>query len=243
MKSSYFILGGAAIIAIIVVILASGYTLPHIPNPDGRVVSVNGAYTAKAEPTRATLIIGFENTGNTAESAQKKNADEMANVLVALRRNGLTDDNFKTINYNIWDSRDYRQPDSAKTYHATHTLEISTDKLSMIGRYLDIAVSAGAKNVHSVRFSVSEEKQNELKKEALEKATQDARDKAEALASGLGLRVYNVVSIQDSSWDVGIHRVMAAEIDYARTGVHADTQVIPGDVEVSARVHAEFELA
>ena len=90
------------------------------------------------------------------------------------------------------------------------------------------------------------EEQNELKADALEKATRDARTKADALAAGMGLKVYRVISISDSSWDYGVHRMAYAEIEEASAvagGVHADTQILAGDVEVSARVYAEFELA
>jgi uncharacterized protein len=239
-------------IAIVAVISAADIDLPNVPNPSGQTVSVNGIYTAIAEPTEATIVIGFENEANTAAAAQKENADEMANVLVALRNAGLSDDDFKTLNYNLWDRRScpnvYGMDESncEKTYHASHTLEVTTDKLDLVGVYLDTAIEGGANNIHNVRFSVSEEKQNELKAEALEKATKDARTKADALARGMGLEVYRVVSISDSSWDLGIHKVAYAEIEEASAvagGVHADTQILSDDVEVTARVYAEFELA
>lgn len=237
----------AVAVAIIAVLIAADIDLPSMPNPDGQTVSVTGTYTAKSEPTQATLVIGFENEAETAEKAQKMNSDEMANVLIALRLAGLTDDDFKTLNYNIWDRKscwDCANPETV--YVASHTLEVTTDNVDMMGRYLDIAVDAGANNIHNVRFSVTEEEQAEMKKEVIEKATQDAKDKADALAAGLGLEVYRVIHISDTSWDYGPHRVMYAEIEEAAvtaSGVHADTQVIPGDVEISARVNAQFELA
>ncbi len=245
----------AIAIAISAVLFASGIEFPSIPNPDGQTVSVTGTYTAKADPTQATIVIGFENDADTAEDAQTKNSDEMEMVLARLKYEGLTDDNFKTLNHNVWDRQELATcialagvecPKHITTYHASHTLEITTENLDKVGKYLDVAVAAGANNVQNVRFAVSEEQQNELKKEAIEKATQDARDKAEAMAAGLGLKVHKVVSVSDSSWDYGPHRVMYSEIEetaLAASGVHAETQVLPGDVEVSARISATFELA
>jgi len=239
-------------IAMVAVISAADIDLPNV-NPSGQTVSVNGEYTATTEPTEATIVIGFENEADTAAAAQKENSDEMANVLVALRKAGLSDDDFKTLNYNLWDrpvceTGYYGRDDSdcESTYHASHTLEVTTDKLDLVGIYLDAAIEGGANNIHNVRFSVSEEEQNELKADALEKATRDARTKADALAAGMGLKVYRVISISDSSWDYGVHRMAYAEIEEASAvagGVHADTQILAGDVEVSARVYAEFELA
>ena len=241
-------------IAIVAVLFASGIQLPSIPNPDGQIVSVTGTYTAKAEPTQATLIISFENEAETADKAQQLNADEMATVLGALKANGLNEDDFKTLNYNIWDRKScpeirhvayYDDESCTETvYHASHTLEVTTDNIDMIGIYLDVAVNYGAENVHSVRFSVTEEAQNELKKEALEKATKDARSKAEALAAGMGLEVYRVVSITDSNLNYRPYPVMydAKEASMA-SGVHADTHIVASDVEVYATVYAEFELA
>jgi uncharacterized protein len=241
-------------IAIVAVLFASGIQLPSIPNPDGQIVSVTGTYTAKAEPTQATLIISFENEAETADKAQQLNADEMATVLGALKANGLNEDDFKTLNYNIWDRKscpeirhtayDYNY-DCESVYVAGHTLEVTTDNIDMIGIYLDVAVNYGAKNVHSVRFSVTEDTQNEMKNEALEKATKDARNKAEALAAGMGLKVYRVVSISDSNSDYRNYPVMYADMaeSVSAGGVHADTQIVASDVEVYATVYAEFELA
>jgi len=239
-------------IAMVAVISAADIDLPNV-NPSGQTVSVNGEYTATSEPTEATIVIGFENEADTAAAAQKENSDEMANVLVALRNAGLSDDDFKTLNYNLWDRNDcdyrygYEDDCDSTTYHASHTLEVTTDKLDLVGVYLDAAIEGGANNIHNVRFSLTEEEQNNLKAEALEKATRDARTKAEALAAGMGLKVYRVISISDSSWDFGVHKMAYADIEEAAVatagGVHADTQILAGDVEVSARVYAEFELA
>ena len=249
-------LGGIFVFAILVAIFATGVDLPVIPNPSGQTVSVTGTYTAKAEPTQATLIIGFENEAETASEVQQLNADEMGNVLVALRKAGLSDDDFETLNYNLWDRKScpevrhvsYSDDEgcSETVYHASHTLEVTTDKVDMIGRYLDVAIAAGAENIHSVRFSVDEDAQNEMKKEALEKATRDARDKADALAAGMGMKVYRVVSITDSGSNYKPYPMMYAEMDEARAavgGVHADTQIVASDVEVYATVYAEYELA
>ena len=244
-------LGGIFAFAIIVAIFAIGVDLPVIPNPNGQTVSVTGTYTAKAEPTQATLIIGFENKAGNAAEAQQLNADEMGNVLVALRRAGLSDDDFKTLNYNLWNRDEpcriyYGDEECASGYYASHTLEVTTDKVDMIGRYLDVAIAAGAENIHSVRFSVDEDAQNEMKKEALEKATRDARDKADALAAGMGMKVYRVVSITDSGSNYKPYPMMYAEMDEARAlsgGVHADTQIVASEVEVYATVYAEYELA
>jgi uncharacterized protein len=257
MAKHHIMLGGIFAFAILVAIFATGVDLPVIPNPSGQTVSVTGTYTAKAEPTQATLIIGFENEAETASKAQQLNADEMGNVLVALRKAGLSDDDFETLNYNLWDRKSCPEVrhvsyddgygyDCENVYVASHTLEVTTDKVDMVGRYLDIALAAGAENIHSVRFSVDEDAQNEMKKDALEKATRDARDKADALAAGMDMEVYRVVSITDSNSNYKPYPMMYAEMDEARAavgGVHADTQIVASEVEVYATVYAEYELA
>ena len=90
------ILGGIFLAAIVVIVLAASFGGLRLPNPNGQTVSVTGTYTAKAEPTEATIVIGFENEADTAAVAQQENADEMAGILTSLRNAGLTDDNFET---------------------------------------------------------------------------------------------------------------------------------------------------
>ncbi|KAF5431813.1 hypothetical protein C5S36_09815 [Candidatus Methanophagaceae archaeon] len=49
-----------------------------------------------------------------------------------------------------------------------------------------------------IEFGLSEDKENELKNEAIKEACKDARTKADAMASGLGLRIIRVATARES---------------------------------------------
>ncbi|MEK6872696.1 MAG: SIMPL domain-containing protein [Nanoarchaeota archaeon] len=54
---------------------------------------------------------------------------------------------------------------------------------NLVGRAVDVVIDDEGL-VQNINFEISKETENTLKKEALTKAAQDAREKAEALAEG-----------------------------------------------------------
>ncbi len=238
--------------AILAIALVLAIVRPEINIPDigeAQQVSTTGSYTVKESPDFATILIGFESSGNTAEEAQQKNSDQMYDITLALKRKGLTEDDLKTANYYVGPQYNWERGNREIVgYRATHTLEVTVEDYRYVGKYLDAAVSAGATQTYSVRFELDEAHQSELKKEALTKATQDARDKADAMAEGLGKRVIKAVSVSDNMWDYGPVYAMEAKAgaEIAMANIepyHEPTQIQVGDVEVSARVNAVFEIA
>ena len=60
---------------------------------------------------------------------------------------------------------------------------------------IDLAVSGGATAVHNVRFNLKQ--RDMLEREALKRATADARARAEAAASGAGRTINRVIRIEE----------------------------------------------
>jgi len=238
METKHIAFGIIAVVALVV--LAEGFG----PVDHGRTIQTTGTYTVSMEPDEAVLVIGFESTADTAALAQDKNARQMADILNALRYQGLDDDNFKTLNFYVGEEYSWRNGNrDIDGYQATHTLEVTFEDVNSAGRFLDAAVKAGANDVRNIRFQLTDDHKNELKREAIARATQDARDKAEAMAMGSGSRIKRVVSISDSDWNPRPYLMAGTALEEAKSAAVIGTQIQSGDVEVTARVTATYELA
>ena len=80
-------------------------------------------------------------------------------------------------------------------YVARNMIEVRLDDIARVGEVIDLAVTSGATNVHGVRFDVKQ--RESLEREALKRATADARARAEAAASGAGRTIDRVLRIEE----------------------------------------------
>jgi len=229
---------------LVILILAFGLALTTVfmtyPERTDQVIEVTGTYSVTIEPELARLRVGYVNTGNTAEDAQQENAGVISAVKAALAAEGV--DDIETVSFSVYPEYDWSFETRKVTgYTARHILLIETENIGEVGNYIDAAVNAGANQVDSIAFDVSEEKREDAQAEALSKAAESAREKADAIADGLGRRVVKVVSITDQSYSFGpVYR------DYGFAAVAEEavpTEITPGDLEISASVRATFGVA
>ena len=80
-------------------------------------------------------------------------------------------------------------------YTVTNSIQIESSNINNISRWIDIAISTGANRVDSIYFSVSDKKLDDIKNNLLNDAINNAKYKADNVASILGLKVIGVRSI------------------------------------------------
>ena len=101
-----------------------------------------------------------------------------------------------------------------------------------MGEILDLTVQAGATSVTGVRFDVRD--RTTLERDVLMHAVEDARARADALASGAGRTVDRVLRIDDARQPrVPPQPVMMMR---AQAADSAPTPVEPGLIEIKAQV-------
>ena len=238
MKGMEKIKSNWVILTILVLALGLALTAVFISMPEktDQIIEVTGSYSVTIEPELARVRIGYVNTESTAERAQEENAEVINAVKAALL--GVE---IETLSFSVYPEYDYSGTRRVTGYTARHILQIETEDIGSVGGYIDAAVNAGANQIDSIEFDVSDEDREDARAEALSKAAEDARNKADAIADGLGKRVVKVISVTDQSYDFGpVYR------DYgfaavAEAGV--PTEIVPGDLDISASVRVEFGIA
>lgn len=219
-----------AFLAFASVASAQTSTTPHEP-----VVVVSGEAVVKAAPDLAWVTFAVESRSKNPKEAQTQNAKTMTTVHERLAAAGIAKEAMRTLSYDLnleSDWVDGRQV--PRGYVARNTIEVRLDDIKRVGEVIDIAITSGVNNVHGVRFDL---KQREaLEREALKRATADARARAEAAAAGVGATIGRVLRIEEPTRGgfpppMPMMREMVAQDARA-----VSTPVVAGEIEIRSTV-------
>ena len=202
-----------------------------------RVVRAFGESSVSARPDVARIAAGVTTQAPTASEAASRNAEQSAAVIAALRSALGPNADIRTINYSLGPTYVYPpgggQP-QLTGFTANNIVEAVISDLSVIGRVIDTAISAGANRIESLRMGLKDEDTPRL--QALRQAAQKARQKAEAIATGLNVRLGNVAGAQEG------YSVTPLNVPAERMATATTTPVEPGTVDVRATVTLDLEV-
>ena len=221
-------------------------------------INVNGDAQFEIAPDEATIYISVETNGSTAQQAEEKNSKIMTDIKNAMLKEGVSEKDLETTGYNLypwqeWEQDcpkdfDFRYPCPGKNvnkgYRVTHTLKVTTSELTKVGTLLDRAIGYGATNIQNVQFGLSKAKEDEARDQALRDATKKARNKAEAIADGLGADLGKVISAGENFIYTPYQRYLdVAEVAMIKeSGAGSLPPISPSNVMVSAQVNVAYEL-
>lgn len=131
-------------------------------------------------------------------------------------------------------------------YRASHRIKIELNEnlIDFIGNVVDAGIDSGS-HLSYINFELSNEKQNEYRARALEKATNDARMKAEGISKGLEKKLGRIVSVSSSDFHyVPWRAVHESQIDFDQSEMLKDTitNIQPGEREVRGHVNIVYAL-
>jgi uncharacterized protein YggE len=132
------------------------------------------------------------------------------------------------------------QPDvqPGGSYHAANTLRVNVREPGRAGEIADAAARAGATVTGAFCFRPADEAS--ARRAALEAAGNDARKKAEVLATAAGKKVGDAIAIsEDIVASNGIYTALRATMPFA---FGAGAQEVAGELEYYARVSANFRF-
>ena len=208
-------------------------TIPNTAEPS--VIVTSGEAEVKRAPDRAWVEIRAESRAKDPKEAQRLNADAMAAVMARLKGMALGDQAIRTLSYDLQPEFDYANGrQTLRAYVARNTIEVRVDDVGRVGDVLGAAVGSGATSVGGLRFDLKD--RDAAEREALRLAVQDARARAEALASGAGVKIDRIVRIEEARAQSIPPRPMQMMREMASTAADAAPPIAPGTVEIHARV-------
>jgi uncharacterized protein len=215
--------------------VASAATAAPDPGALTPYLRFSGTGTVTVKPDTATITATASGTGARSRDALDAATKRLTKVRARMLALGVSENDLQTQGawtYQEWDT---------KAWHAELTLNVTVHDVSKAGKLLAEANAAGADSVSGPMFSVAD--QHAAYATALRSAIEDARSKAEAAASQMGVTVGGLVSIDDQGQTPG--PVMFGRAAMAADGVAAPTPVPvdPGTQDVTAMVTVVFSYA
>lgn len=200
-------------------------------------ITVIGEGTGSGAPDLAKVSIGVQVSDTDVQAATQKAADDMEAVLAALNAQGVAPADIKTSFYNLYVERPFN-PEGGVTqpiYQVSNTLEVTIRELDNVTTILGAAIEAGANNINSVTFDVSE--QAPLHSEARQQAIEDARATAEELAQLNGVTLGDVVSVSEILVSYPIFEAASVGIGGGVAG-----PITPGNVSITTQLKVTYAI-
>jgi uncharacterized protein len=199
-----------------------------------RTVSVSGYGTVEARPDMATIDLAVKTTDESVVKAVDDNSTTIALVIDAVRKVGVDSSDIET-NF-FWVAQDFKtkgntaQDAPIPVYGVTNSITVTVRDLDKVSAVISAAVDAGANQVSSPRFFVSDT--TPYVDQARDLALADARARAETLAAAYGMTVGDPIYLSDTAYRSG----------GGGGGGGGGPVIIPGTESVSFSVGVTFDL-
>lgn len=222
-------------------------TLPVQAEEPRRSVNVSGQGDVSVKPDRARISLAVDTANIQLRKAEEETNRIVRAYLVELKTLGLKDEQISTAGISInpefsWDEKTRQQ--RLVAYHARREIDLRIDDLQLIGDVILKATMVGINQVNPP--SLESSKSKELSRQALVKATEDAKAKAQLLASTLGVKLGAVrsISANDSNPPPVMYKAMMVRGMAADAAPEGNTQMgfTTGEIKYSANVSADFDL-
>jgi len=208
-----------------------------------RTVTVTGETTIKAVPDEFVFYptYDFKNQDKTKALAElTAKSDE---ITKKLKNMGVTDDKIKSnsdgYNYNNYYYGE--QGEDQNTYSLRLTVTTGDKKLAQ--KVQDYLVTTSPSGAVSPQANFSDKKRKSLENQARDKASKDARAKADTSAKNLGFSVGKVKSISDSnSGGVSILQGGINELSSSDVGSKPSLNVQPGENDLSYAITVVYYI-
>jgi uncharacterized protein YggE len=217
-----------------VVALAGAVGLPDLagaqdPTPAEDSITVGGVGIVKAVPDEAQMSFGVETRGDTARAAVAANADAARSVINALRRAGARE--LATQYVSVYPVSG--ENGTITGYSASNSVSAVAD-VEDAPAVIDAAVEAGANQISGPSMSASNAEA--LYRQALARAIDEARERAQVLARAAGRSVGEITAIVEGS--------APSPLPYAErsAALDASTPIVPGQQETTATISVTFSL-
>ena len=224
---------------------AAATTRPALDDVPRLTVRGNAELRKPADQLR--LQIGVVTQASEATSALAENSQRMEEVVAALKKAGLSEDEYETGRFSLQPVYSRRPRQAAAEwrrhivgYNVTNTISIRTERLDLAGQLIQAANEAGANQIDAISFALADPRRH--RSEAIAAATVHAIADARTLADAASLRLVRIlrITLDDAAvrplLTLGRGAAMAAE-------VAATPPIAPGEVTVRASVTMVYEIA
>lgn len=204
-------------------------------------VTVSGQCTNEVSPDRGSIVFVVENTTKDVKDAIQKTTQAHEKLRDELKKLKIKDLELSTSEYTVFEKKEWEKDKSvSKGFSARLGVRATTPEISKIGDLIATAAKLGIKETNSLNLHLSEQKLLDEKKKCLDVAAKNAREKADALAKSMNVRIGKVLQIiERGSGSISAPqpmyetRMMAKGMNDSSPTIEGQKQTLTQDVEVS----------
>jgi len=219
---------------------SSGKTQNTETAGQAKTIVVQSEGSVKVVPDIVMVRIEISTEKPTSEEAVNINSIDAQNVVTAIKTLGESDLKIETSGYSLAPLYNYidNKPPQIYAFSAVTTLLVTTKKIEKIGNIITTAVEAGASNISSISYDLSDEIKKNAKNEALTIAVKDANDKADAIAKALAADILEIYSVNEAgtSYPGPILYESSDTLKSAMQTSAAPPVILPQELEVIANI-------
>lgn len=161
--------------------------------------NVEGSASLEAIPDQAEVTLGITLAGTDIASTQDKVNVTIKTITDQLKKQGVNSENITTQNYQVYPEYNYElEPATVNGYRVSTNLHVEIDDLSKVSEVIDTATANGANQVGGIQFTLSDELEKTLTKQARMEAIENAKENARELSSLAGMRLGRIINITES---------------------------------------------
>lgn len=210
--------------------------------PATRAIRVSGEGKVYVAPDVARVLVGAVTTGKDLGKVTQDAAAVLHKVLAELSKVGIAPRDVRTVRHDVqverpWNSSTGRAG-AISGYTVNDQVQVTVRDLARLGAVLDQVTRAGGNTID--QLSMEKEELGPDRARALALAYAAAHTKAEAIAAAAGVKLGEVIDVEEGGTQRGPIPIMANRVALAESA--QATPVAAGDLEVAGTVTATFAI-
>ncbi|MGC8880663.1 MAG: SIMPL domain-containing protein [Minisyncoccia bacterium] len=223
----------------------------NIVNPE-RIITFSAEGKVFAKPDIAKITFSVITQGEKAEIVQSENDQKMAGLIDFIKKEGIKNEDIKTINYSLnprydytWclkDKSDNRQcPPKIVGYELNQTVEVKIRDFDKINEIIGGLTEKGANQISNISFEVDdiEDYKNLARIEALNKIEK----RAKLISQKTSVKLGKIINISESGIYPPVYRVAKSlEASPLPPEETSSASLEPGLKEINVTLSVSYEI-
>jgi uncharacterized protein YggE len=205
-------------------------------------IQVQSQEEIKVVPDKAEVSFAVSSQAADPKSVQDLNSTDVNKVIDFLKSTGLDEKSIQTSNFGLQPIYDWNDGQKITGYEMRTSIVVSDIPMDQVGTLLSSSIDAGINTIDRISYLSS--KYDETYQEALKKAVESSKVKAEAMAAASEKSLGAVTNVQEiSSYNENRYTTYAA--DSATASIEAGAKALaiePGQISVTAQVTVTYSI-
>jgi len=219
---------------------------------DTNTISVTGEAERTMIPDIATFSLAVRVEGADVTVVQIEAAEKNNAIVAFLKEQGIAETDIRTMSYNLTPRYRFESAVCTPTFcppsrsvqdgfEVYQALEVKVRDISQAGDLLAGVGEVGATDISGLMFTIDD--RSALAAEAREVAISDAKEKAEALATALGVRLVRLVGFyEDEGYQPMPYYGMGGDMKLRSVEMALAPDIQPGESIVKSRVTLTYKI-